>query len=465
MKWNLFFIALLGSISSHAQWPYVAPTDSFTLRGLSRWQDQKFGLLMHWGTYSQWGIVESWSLCPEDEGWTVRRGPYSADYQTYKAQYEALPRVFNPVQFNPEAWADAAKYAGMKYVVFTTKHHDGFCMFDTKQTDYKITNPDYPFASNPRSNIAKEIFSSFRKRGFLIGAYFSKPDWHAKDYWWSYFPPKDRNSNYDPKKYPQRWEAFRNFTFEQLKELTGGDYGKIDILWLDGGWVRPYASIDTSVSWQKTIPYEQDIRLGDMLPELRKNNPEMLVVDRSVGGALENYTTPEQEIPHQPLNHPWETCLTMANSWSYVPNDRYKTTTQIVQTLAKIVSRGGNLLLNIGPDPNGKLPDTAMARLKEIGDWMKVHGEAIYGTKPIAPYEKDGMVFTQKGNIIYAILLNSPASKTIEVPFSIIHAEILGSKTRCGLSIEDLGTTQITVGNAKAFRTNPHATVIKMRIR
>ena len=110
---------------------------------------------MHWGTYAQWGIVESWSLCPEDEGWTVRRGPYSADYQTYKAQYEALPRVFNPVQFNPEAWADAAKYAGMKYVVFTTKHHDGFCMFDTKQTDYKITNPDYPFASNPRSNIAK----------------------------------------------------------------------------------------------------------------------------------------------------------------------------------------------------------------------------------------------------------------------------------------------------------------------
>jgi alpha-L-fucosidase len=121
--------------------------------------------------------------------------------------------------------------------------------------------------------------------------------------------------------------------------------------------------------------------------------------------------------------------------------------------------------LNIGPDPNGKLPDTALARLKEIGDWMKVHGEAIYGTRPIAPYEKEGMVFTQKGNVVYAILLNNPNSQTIEVPFHVTKAQVLGTKTSCGISIEDLGTTQITVGNAKAFCTNPHATVVKMWVK
>jgi alpha-L-fucosidase len=465
MKWIVFFVMILSGFWASAQWPYVWPSDSATMRGLKRWQDQKFGLMMHWGTYAQWGIVESWSLCPEDEGWTVRRGPYATDYQTYKSQYEAIPKIFNPTRFNPESWAVAAKYAGMKYVVFTTKHHDGFCMFDTKQTDYKITNPDYPFASSERSNIAREIFSSFRKKGFLIGAYFSKPDWHQKDYWWSYFPPKDRNSNYNPAKYPERWESFRNFTFNQLKELTGGDYGKIDILWLDGGWVRPYSSIDTSVSWQKTIPYEQDIRLGEMLPELKKNNPEMLVVDRSVGGPLENYTTPEQEVPHVPLNHPWETCMTMATSWSYVPNDHYKSTTQIIHLLAKIVSRGGNLLLNIGPDPQGNLPDTALARLKEIGDWMQINGESIYGTKPIAPYEIKDVVFTQKNNDVYAIVLQPSALKNLEVPFWVKSAQILGSKSVVGLAVEDAGTTSLQF-NDELFKKNfHHALVIKMKIK
>ena len=152
--------------------------------------DYKFGLFMHWGTYSQWGVVESWSICPEDEGWTQRRGPYSANYFEYKKAYENLQTTFNPQNFHPEKWVDAAKNAGMKYVVFTTKHHDGFCMFDTKQTDYKITSPKTPFSTNARSNVAKEIFSAFRKENFLIGAYFSKPDWHNENYWWPTFRRK-----------------------------------------------------------------------------------------------------------------------------------------------------------------------------------------------------------------------------------------------------------------------------------
>ena len=397
---------LITSLSTRAQHDYTPPTDSLILKNLAQWQDLKFGLFMHWGTYSQWGIVESWSLCPEDEGWTQRRGPYAANYFEYKKAYENLQTTFNPTQFNPEKWASAAKAAGMKYVVFTTKHHDGFCMFDTKQTDYKITSSKTPFSGNPRSNVAKEIFNAFRSEGFLTGAYFSKPDWHNENYWWPYFPPKDRNVNYDPKKYPERWNAFKDFTYNQVKELMSG-YGKMDILWLDGGWVRPLSSVDTSIVWQKGIKDDQDIDMKRIAAMARSYNPGMLVVDRSVTGEFENYTTPEQEVPETPLSYPWETCMTMGNSWSYVPNDTYKSAHHLIQLLVKIVSRGGNFLLNIGPGPTGDFDPVAYARLKEMGAWMKINGEGIYHSKPFAPYSSNNIFFTQNKSdqSVYAIYL------------------------------------------------------------
>jgi len=169
----LFFIIITADAQQHNfSDNYVVPSDTLVQQKLAHWQDIKFGLLMHWGTYSEWGIVESWSICPEDEGWTQRKGPYAANYFDYVKAYEKLQTTFNPVKFNPKKWADAAKDAGMKYIVFTTKHHDGFCMFDTKQTDYKVTSPNTPFSANPKSNITKEVFNAFRNDGFMIGAYF-----------------------------------------------------------------------------------------------------------------------------------------------------------------------------------------------------------------------------------------------------------------------------------------------------
>ena len=162
---------------------YIWPEDSLVKEKLAWWQDLKFGLLMHWGPYSQWGVVESWSICPEDEEWCARKGPFAHDYFEYRRAYESLPSTFNPVRFNPQRWADAAAKAGMKYMVFTTKHHDGFCMFDTKLTDYRITGPDCPFSTNPAANVTGRIFDAFRNKGMGIGAYFSKPDWHCPDYW------------------------------------------------------------------------------------------------------------------------------------------------------------------------------------------------------------------------------------------------------------------------------------------
>ena len=398
------FICISVNAQEHtASLKYTLPADKLVQAKLSQWGKIKFGLLMHWGTYSQWGVVESWSLCPEDEGWTVRKGPYAKDWFSYKQAYENLQTTFNPIKFNPEKWALAAKNAGMKYVVFTTKHHDGFNMFDTKQSDYKITGTNSPFANNPKANVAKEIFNAFRDQGFMTGAYFSKPDWNTPDYWWKYFPPKDRNVSYDPKKYPEKWESFKKFTYNQIEELMS-DYGKIDILWLDGGWVRPFSSVDTSVEWQRTIKHNQDIDMGNIARMARTHQPGLLVVDRTVHGEYENYVTPEQQVPATYLPYPWESCMTLGNSWSYVPNDEYKSARKVIHLLTEIVSKNGNLLLNIGPAPDGEWDPNAYARLEDIGKWIQVNGEAIYDAEADASLPGQGKwVFTKKQDCIYAI--------------------------------------------------------------
>jgi alpha-L-fucosidase len=399
---------------------YVAPSDRQVRQKLAAWQDLKFGLFMHWGTYSQWGIVESWSICPEDEGWTQRKGPYADDYFTYKKAYENIRTKFNPVKFNPEKWVKAAKTAGMKYMVFTTKHHDGFAMFDTKQSDYKITDPKTAFAANPRSNITKEVFGAFRKENFMIGAYFSKPDWHNENYWWPYFPPKDRNVNYDPAKYPDRWQKFKDFTYNQIGELMT-DYGKVDILWLDGGWVRPKNTIDLSVDWQRTITHEQNIDMPRIAKMAREKQPGLIVVDRTVAGEFENYTTPEHTVPDGPLPYPWETCMTMGDSWSFVPNDRYKSANELIHLLVKIVSRGGNFLLNIGPGPDGDWAPDAYDRLEKIGAWMKINGEGIYASQSVAPYSAKNIFYTRSKDkpVIYAFWLSDKEEVTLPAALEI----------------------------------------------
>src|SRR5665647_42415 len=350
-KYALLFLMLPGLAGLFAQESderYVPETDTLVLEKLEQWQDLKFGLLMHWGPYSQWGIVESWSICAEDEDWCRRK---NLDYEEYKKQYEALQCSFNPVSFNPEKWAEAAKNAGMKYVIFTTKHHDGFSMFDTKLTDYKITDRSCPFSVNPRANVTKEIFTAFRAQGLWTGAYFSKPDWHSEYYWWPNFATPDRNVNYNVKNYPVRWEKFVGFTHGQIMELLGGDYGKIDILWLDGGWVRKMTEEQEqghlAASGNRFVRVQnQDIRMDELVSKARQKQPGLIVVDRAVYGKNQNYLTPENRVPEKALPYPWESCIIAGGGWSWTPNAKYMTGEAAVHLLVDIVVKGGNLLLN-----------------------------------------------------------------------------------------------------------------------
>ena len=377
---------------------------------LEEFMDWRLGFMMHWAPYSQWDCMESWSICPEIwdwnrtdkmESWTSR----NKDLKKFTEDYFALNTTFNPVKFDPDAWAELAAWCGFKYVNFTTKHHDGFCMWDTKTTDYKITDPSCPFSANPKANIVPQVWDAFRKRGFAVECYFSKSDWHCPWYWLKDRPVEDRNPNYEPAEHPEIWDKFKAFVHAQIDELMSLGH-KIDVLWLDGGQVRPP---------------QQDIDMDAIVAKARLKHPGMMVADRTVGGVNENIITPEQEIPDRPLGVPWESCLTLSAGWKYVPKEEYKSAQKVITMIVETISKGGNFLLNVAPHPDGTIPEGAVARLKEIGAWVRVNGEAIYGTRELAPYAEGPVRYTCKGRKTYAFILPDatgafPATASLSLP-------------------------------------------------
>lgn len=377
---------------------YTYPKDAKVLEKLDKWQDQKFGMLIHYGLYSELGIVESWTLCAED--WINRDS--TVTYDEYKQRYWATIDRFNPTKLDPASWAKYGKRAGMKYVVFTTKHHDGFNMFDTKYNDFSIANG--PFKNDPRRNVAKEVFNAFRNEGYMIGAYYSKPDWHSQYYWWDRYSTPDRNPSYSIDENKWRWNKFKEYTYNQIRELMNGDYGTMDILWLDGGWVRPSKKGDAGLEGD-FYKGSQDIDMPKIAAMARSYQPGLLVVDRTVAGEYENYQTPENGIPKVQLTNPWESCITLGGAWGFVKNDRYKSNYKVIAILSEIVAKGGNLLLGVGPAPDGTLPGEVEKRLTEIGEWMSKNGEAIYNTRITNVYNDGATWFTQSkdGKKVYAI--------------------------------------------------------------
>ncbi|MFC0329794.1 alpha-L-fucosidase [Paenibacillus sepulcri] len=420
------------NFSKEEEW--VKPEDPLLNERLEWFKDQKLGLMMHWGPYSQLGLVESWALSDDDGDWSRNDVDWIDDMEQFKRQYFDLNKTFNPIRFEPEKWAELAADNGFKYFLFTTKHHDGFCMWDTHTTDYRITGPDTPFHTHQYADICRELFDAFRAKGLGISAYFSKADWHTPYYW---APGMERGRHmwrgpsYDPEQYPWMWEKFVEFTHEQIMELLT-KYGRIECLWLDAGWVRAGRR-------------GQDIRLGEVVEKARKTQPWLLAADRTVGGPYENIVTPEQTIPDRPMNIPWESCITVGNSFAFGFDDRYKTARQLAHILLEVVAKGGNLALNVGPQPDGRLPGGAVRSIKELGAWLNVYGEGIYGTRICGPYFTGAWAFTCKADTTYAFRLykneKEPVRQQTVIPYtgSAARIELVGTGGRLEFNRTDEG--------------------------
>ena len=440
--------AMAQSFVHEASATYQWPKEPLVKEKLQNWQDLKFGIILHWGVYSVPGMVESWQITSED--W-ITPDPVRT-YEEEKLWYWGLSRDFNPTKFNPEQWARVAREAGMKYVVFTTKHHDGFCLWDTKTTDYKVTNSG--FAGNAKADALRYVMDAFRGEGLMPGMYFSKPDWHCPYYWWPAKATPNRYHNYKTEDYPERWADYQKYVYRQVEELMT-NYGQVDLLWLDGGWC--------------TAPKE-DIKLGEIVKMAREKQPGLIVVERACPGEYENYQTPEQRIPDHQILNPWESCITLTNDWGWVPRPKFKSPAKVIATLAEVVAKGGSLLLGVGPTAEGLIEDESVSRLQQIGAWMDVNGEAIYATTttPVYTNEERSVWFTanKDGETLYAII---PANDQTGVPNEISwmgnqpsgKITLLGSKKALKAKTVDGKTTVILPEKLK----NNNGTVLKFKVK
>lgn len=342
---------------------YTWPIEPEVRANLEAWRDMNFGVIIHWGIYSAIGQGGSWSLHRDDLGWfTDPPADWNGTDAAYQDWYYDQARTFVGEEFDASEWAMLCADAGMRYCVFTTKHHDGFCMYDSHYTNLKSTSE----SSGLRRDVLREVCDAFREEGLTMGAYFSLADWSRTEYWDRALPIHDRFHNYDIAARPRAWERFKDFTRDQLEEVVEG-YGPFNMVWLDAGWVRE--------------PHEP-IGMEKIAATLRAHDPGLMIVHREVHGPFENYRTPEQEIPDDILHYPWESCMTLQREWCAMSRDEAsKPVEEIVANLVRIVARGGNYLLGIGPDATGHMPDSVRDSLERIGTWMSACGEGVYGTR------------------------------------------------------------------------------------
>jgi alpha-L-fucosidase len=332
----------------------------------------KFGVFMHWGPYSTREIEASWPLMPHHH------------QHISLSEYESMANDFNPHAYDPYEWARRIKAAGAKYAVLTAKHHDGYCLFDTKTTDYCATK------TGPGRDLIAPYVDALHQEGIKVGLYFTMIDWHDPDF--ATIPINLRIQSPQPNSYdPIRWYEFHKRYMEQIRELLT-QYGRIDLMWFD----VPAFGADR---WHSSEVKQMMLNL----------QPHLIVNNRLRGAG--DYETPEQFIPYNPPVGDWETCMTLNHQWAYHSNTAtYKTEPQILKVLTEVCGKGGNLLLNVGPKPDGTWPIEAIKRMDTIGSWFSHSGEAIYDTT--RPPKHCSACFygpiTCKGNTIYLFILDIP---------------------------------------------------------
>jgi alpha-L-fucosidase len=389
-------------------WPKPDPA------AMKQWQGMRFGMFIHWGPVS---------LTGHEIGWSRGR-------ETAIEQYDNLYKKFNPEKFDADQWLQIAKEAGMKYMIITSKHHDGFCIWPSKVTDYDIG--ETPF----KRDVLGELSEACKKQDIRFGTYYSVCDWHHPDFPRGSPGGRTEKPNADIKAYDKYLRA-------QTKELIE-NYGPLVAMWFD-------------------VPQVYGYELGDdMVKTVRALQPDILINNRAYRRAAGDFVTPEQKIGGFNRDQPWETCMTICRQWAWKPNDNMKSLKQCLQTLISTAGGDGNLLFNVGPMPDGRIEPRQAERLKEMGQWLSKYGKTIYGTRggPFKP--GDWGASTCKEDTIYLFVMKWTGDNTLTLPNQGITIQSAKALTggRVELSQLDKG---ISIQVAKADQDDI-ATVIEVKV-
>jgi alpha-L-fucosidase len=378
---NFFFLASTVSAAEDSD-SAAPPQGSLTYQErMQWWTDARFGMFIHWGIYA----------VPAHAEWYMNNGRVPRD------KYAEYAKEFDPTNFNADQWVKIAKSAGMKYLVITSKHHDGFCMFNTKATSYNVVD-DTPWHKDPLKALSKAC----RKYGVKFCVYYSIMDWHSPDQ--KAADPDPEHPTYNPTSFvPGKKEAYIQYMKTELKELITQYHPAL--IWFDGQWMNGWTDRDGR----------------ELYHYLRSLDPKLIINNRVKGAG--DYETPEQHIPPNGLpGHDWETCMTINNDWGYDANDHdFKSVKVLLHNLIDIASKGGNYLLNVGPTAGGVIPQPEVERLEGMGQWLKVNGRAIYGTaaSPFTkqlPWGRCTQKATAKGTTLYLHVWDWPQDGKLLVP-------------------------------------------------
>ncbi|MGB2938451.1 MAG: alpha-L-fucosidase [Phycisphaerae bacterium] len=386
--------------------------------------EARFGMFIHWGLYS---LLEhgEWVMFSE---------------RTPSAEYATLAQRFKPNRFDADAWASVAKEAGAKYMVLTTRHHDGFCLFDSQVSDFTSAK-----TAAGRDFVA-EYVKACRKAGLRVGFYYSLLDWRFPGY-------------FEPRRHRRSAEALVRQAHDQVRELLT-NYGRIDVLWYDGGWIsHGRVRMDTAKFW----------RAKELNAMARRLQPRILINNRS--GTNEDLDTPEQHVTASAPGRAWESCMTIGDAagWGYVRhNPGMKTAAQLLQHLVTAAAGEGNLLLNVGPKPDGSIRREEVARLRVMGDWLRVNGEAVYGSRRCFlpndrwPGGQHGM-WTRKGKTAYLHVFRWPGDRLVVplVETKALSATILATGKQVRVRQEHNG--RLVLSGLPKRPPHPIVTVIKIR--